>query len=235
MGEHPLDGEVGHLLHGGDLPGGQVHILGLVADAAHAGVHGDQDGGLLALLYGLVRDGFCVAFAHGDGGDVVFHHGVGVQVGGQAQADDLLGGAGLTEGDGLLQGGDGKDLAAVVPQHLGAGHGAVAVGVGLDDTDDLALGADLFHDVLDVIVQVGQVDLGPDGADGFFIHGDTSFRIFISGYLLYTPARRLSSFLVAKMPKKRYAVYAKAEFSPKGALIWISVCTIPIWKWISAG
>ena len=204
MGEHPLDLQVGHFFHGGDLAGGPVYILGLIADAAHAGVYGDEHMDLLALADGFIGEGLGVALGAGDGGDIILHHSVGIQVRRQAQADDLFLGAGLPQGDGLLQGGDGKDLAAVLPQDLCALHGAVAVGIGLDDADDLPLGADLLHDILDVVVQVGKIDLCPDGTNGFFIHRKTSFlqaQFFSRKH--YTPVRmgfqeRSAIFFLAK-------------------------------------
>ena len=125
-----------------------------------------------SLLHGLVGKGLGVALGAGDGGDIIFHHGIGIHVGGQAQADDLFLGPGFPEGDGLLQGGDGEDPAAVLPQDLGALYRAVTVGIGLDDTDDLPLGPHLFHDIFDVIVQIAQIDLHPRGADRFLIHND---------------------------------------------------------------
>ena len=206
MGENALDVDAGHLLHGGDLLGSQIHLFGLIADTAHTGVHSHQHIDGLAGLDGLVGNGLHVALAHGDGGDVVLDDDVGVHIGGQAQADDLLGGAGFTQGDNLLQGGDSKGLAAVLAQDLGAGHRAVAVTVGLDDADDVAaLG--LLHDVLDVIVQVGQVDLGPGGTNGFFIHSDTSFRyLYFPTHYYIRSFCTFQVFLVAKPPKIAYSV-----------------------------
>ena len=51
-------------------------------------------------------------------------------------------------------------FAALLLEDLGELHGTVAVGIGLDDSDELCI-SDLLLDAVDIVFQIGEIDLSP--------------------------------------------------------------------------
>ena len=128
--------------------GAQVGVLGggLEADPAHAGIHGEVEGGDFALLLGLLGQGQGVLVVENRRADLLPDRGGKGGNGGIPQNQNGGGQAGLPKLQRLQDGGD-AEKAAPVLQQPGNGHGAVAVGIGLDDGQNVhaGLGTDGGH------------------------------------------------------------------------------------------
>ena len=138
------------------------------ADAVHAGVDGQVEGGLLALdvcLLGVVEDELLGVDRRRDV--------VGEQQGDGAlrrlgEQEDGLGEAGLAQLDALFGGGDGQAVCTGVERCAGDSDGPVAVGVCLDHGAQQPLGAGGAARLLHVEGDGGEVNLRPSATGDAF-------------------------------------------------------------------
>ena len=183
VGENTLGIQMRLTAHLGD--GLQLVVGGVPtekADAAHARVDLDMYFDGHPRLGGGARQLHAVLVGKDALSDVVVGQELGAPGGGVSEDQDGQGDALSTQLEGLLNVGDCNIVSAAGLIELGELDGAVSVGVGLDDTADLALRG--RPDLVEVVRGVVEVDLGPGavffGRDGEFVltapHGASFLR-----------------------------------------------------------
>ena len=81
-----------------------------------------------------------------------------------AQDQDRAANAVLTQMHAFIDAADGKEIDAAALQLTGALHIAMPIGVSFDDAHDLAGRGDELADLLHIVGDLGQIDLGPCAA-----------------------------------------------------------------------
>ena len=131
-----------------------VGIIRQIADSAHTGIYSNQASYGLACSGSGSIDGSGIGCIADNRRDVIVHDGIRIHIRGQSQHDDFFSGAGFPQGDGFLEGGDGKNLHTVFPEHFCNLNASVTIGVGFDDTDHIPV-ADFGADIFNVVIQIG--------------------------------------------------------------------------------